>query len=107
MKKQDWISILMIAGVVASGCHGTSGEKAGGSEGGGKHAAQGVVPGSYEDWCGEHGVPESACTRCDPSLIAAFKATNDWCAEHGLPESQCLKCHPDLKIERPTKPKGT
>lgn len=67
------------------------------------HAATGVVPGSHEDWCGEHGVPESQCTRCDPSLIAAFKATGDWCAEHGLPESQCLKCNPDLKIVRPPK----
>jgi hypothetical protein len=51
-------------------------------------------------------VAESVCTRCDPSLIAAFKATNDWCAEHGLPESQCLLCHPDLKIERPPRPQG-
>jgi len=69
----------------------------------GGHAAAGVVPGSHEDWCGEHGVPESQCTRCDPSLIPAFKATGDWCAEHGLPESQCLKCNPDLKIVRPAK----
>ena len=69
----------------------------------GEHGAAGVVPGSYEDWCGEHGVPESLCTRCDPSLVAAFKATGDWCAEHGLPESQCLKCNPDLKIVRPPK----
>jgi hypothetical protein len=62
------------------------------------------VAGSYEDWCGEHQVPESQCTRCNPELIAAFKATNDWCEEHGLPESQCLACNPDLKIERPPKP---
>jgi hypothetical protein len=67
------------------------------------HAAAGVKPGSYEDWCGEHQVPESQCTRCNPKLTAAFKATNDWCAEHGLPESQCLQCNPDLKIERPKK----
>ena len=67
------------------------------------HAAAGVQPGSYEDWCGEHGVPESQCTRCNASLIPAFQATNDWCAEHGLPESQCLLCNPDLRIERPAK----
>jgi len=66
-----------------------------------QHAAPGVVPGSHEDWCGEHQVPESMCTRCNPSLIAAFKATGDWCAEHGLPESQCLICNPELKIVRP------
>lgn len=67
------------------------------------HATPGAVPGSHEDWCAEHAVPESQCTRCDPSLIPAFKATNDWCAEHGLPESQCLRCNPDLKIVRPPK----
>lgn len=65
------------------------------------HAAAGVKPGSHEDWCGEHEVPESLCTRCDPSLIGAFKASNDWCAEHGLPESQCKTCNPELKIVRP------
>ncbi len=68
-----------------------------------KAAATGVVPGSHEDWCGEHAVPESQCTRCNPSLAAAFKATNDWCPEHGLPESQCLQCNPEVKIERPAK----
>jgi hypothetical protein len=66
-----------------------------------KHAPQGVKPGSHEDWCAEHAVPESQCTRCNPDLIAAFKATGDWCGEHGLPESQCLKCNPDLEIVRP------
>jgi len=71
------------------------------------HAAANVVPGSYEDWCGEHQVPESQCTRCNSSLIAAFKATGDWCAEHGLPESQCLACNPDLKITRPPKTAGS
>jgi hypothetical protein len=70
------------------------------------HAAEGVKPGSYEDWCGEHEVPESLCTRCNPNLVAAFKATGDWCAEHGLPESQCRACNPNLKIERPPKPEG-
>lgn len=70
---------------------------------GAAHAAKDVVPGSHEDWCGEHKVPESQCTQCDPKLAAAFKATGDWCEEHGLPESQCLKCNPDIKIERPAK----
>lgn len=71
-----------------------------------KHAAVNVKPGSHDDWCGEHKVPESMCTRCNPSLIAAFKATGDWCNEHGLPESQCLLCNPNLKIERPPAPVG-
>ena len=67
------------------------------------HAAAAAVPGSHEDWCGEHGVPESQCTKCNPDLIAAFKATNDWCDEHGLPESQCTRCNPSLVIARPAK----
>jgi hypothetical protein len=68
-----------------------------------QHAPSHAKPGSYEDWCGEHQVPESQCTRCNPTLEAAFKATGDWCPEHGLPESQCLKCNPGLKIVRPAK----
>jgi hypothetical protein len=66
-----------------------------------KHAAEHATPGSHEDWCEEHQVPESMCTRCNPSLVAAFKATSDWCEEHGLPESQCRICNPNLTIERP------
>lgn len=69
-----------------------------------KHAPEGAKPGSYEDWCEEHGVPESKDTRCNPALIPAFKATKDWCKVHGLPKSQDLKCNPQLKIVRP--PKG-
>lgn len=45
-------------------------------------------------WCVEHGVPEGECTRCDSTLIAAFKDKGDWCKEHDLPESQCFKCNP-------------
>jgi hypothetical protein len=71
-----------------------------------EHAAPGVEPGSYEDWCGEHEVPESLCTRCNPALIPAFQATGDWCAEHGMPESQCRACNPDLRIERPARRGG-
>lgn len=70
------------------------------------HAPNGVKPGSHEDWCEEHAVPESQCTRCNPALIPAFKATGDWCAEHAVPESQCLKCNPKLQIVRPPKAGG-
>lgn len=75
---------------------------------GSKHgdAIAGIVPGSYEDWCDEHGVPETQCTRCDPSLIPAFQTANDWCADHGLPMSQCTIHDPNLKIVRPPKPEG-
>ena len=67
------------------------------------HAPEAAVPGSHEDWCGEHQVAESMCTRCNPSLVPGFKATKDWCAEHQLPESQCRACNPELVIERPAK----
>jgi len=70
------------------------------------HAAADVVPGSYEDWCEEHQVPETQCTRCDPSLIPAFQAVGDWDADHGLPMSQCTVHDPNLKIVRPPKPEG-
>lgn len=49
------------------------------------------------DWCPEHGVPESICTRCNAGLIDSFKKKGDWCAKHDLPDSQCLACHPELK----------
>ena len=71
-----------------------------------QHAPLNAKHGTHEDWCGGHQVPESLCTRCNPSLIAAFKATGDWCEEHGLPESQCLRCNPDQKIERPPRAKA-
>ena len=62
------------------------------------------------NWCLEHDVPESECTRCNPALIAKFKAAGDWCAEHGLPESHCLLCNPKLEATfaamRPAAPAG-
>lgn len=61
-------------------------------------ATQPLVPTAQViDWCREHGVPESACTRCNQSLVDGFKAKGDWCKEHNVPESQCFDCHPDLK----------
>lgn len=67
------------------------------------HARAGAVAGSHDDWCAEHEVAESLCTRCNPSLAAAFQATGDWCKEHGLPESQCVACDPSRKATRPPK----
>ncbi len=42
--------------------------------------------------CLGHGVPEALCTKCNPTLIAGFKAEKDWCAGHNIPESQCKLC---------------
>jgi len=50
------------------------------------------------DWCTEHAVPESQCTKCNPTLIETYKANNDWCAGHGLPESHCRLCNPEIKF---------
>jgi len=49
------------------------------------------------DWCAEHEIPESICTKCNKKLIAEFKKNGDWCKEHDLPESHCTICNPDLK----------
>lgn len=51
------------------------------------------------DWCPEHGVPESICTRCNTSLVDSFKKKGDWCTKHELPDSQCLTCHPELEAK--------
>jgi len=44
------------------------------------------------DWCAEHGLPESQCTRCNPKLVAAFIAKGDYCRDHGYPASVCPLC---------------
>lgn len=50
--------------------------------------------GDPNDWCQEHGLPESKCTICNPELKAGFQESGDWCGGHGLPESVCPKCNP-------------
>lgn len=45
--------------------------------------------------CDEHGVLESVCTQCNPSLAPVFQANGDWCDEHGFPESFCPICSPE------------
>lgn len=95
------LSFALSVSVLSLGCSGPS--EAATAPSSSEHAPQSVVPGSHEDWCGEHQVPESLCTRCNPALIPAFQATGDWCAEHGLPESQCLICNPELRIVRPAR----
>ncbi len=36
--------------------------------------------------------------------IAAFKAKGDWCGEHGVPESTCALCNPSLAAPPKTEP---
>ncbi|MDB5309312.1 MAG: czcB 4 [Gemmataceae bacterium] len=56
-----------------------------------------------DDWCGEHGVPESGCVECDPTLMPRAKARG-WCERHGVPE--CTLCNPEL-AQLPKKPAVT
>ena len=46
------------------------------------------------DWCKEHSLPESMCTKCHPELTERYTKAGDFCAGHGCPESVCPKCHP-------------
>lgn len=63
------------------------------------HESETVATASgISDWCVEHRVPESVCTKCNPSLIEGFKSRNDWCVEHGLPESHCRLCNPGIEF---------
>ncbi|HET8541101.1 MAG TPA: efflux transporter periplasmic adaptor subunit, partial [Anaeromyxobacter sp.] len=57
------------------------------------HAPAEVKP--QEDWCEEHAVAESRCTKCNPRLVAKFVEAGDYCREHGYPESVCPICHPE------------
>ncbi|MCA9611680.1 MAG: hypothetical protein H6721_10375 [Sandaracinus sp.] len=101
------VPLAVLGLTFALACNSTPEAPAEGSSGWASvHGRPGARPGSHDDWCGEHQVPESLCTRCNPTLIPAFKASGDWCEEHGLPESQCLICNPELRIERPP-PEGS
>ncbi len=46
-----------------------------------------------EDWCEEHGVPQSQCVECRPDLLPRRKDYG-WCKEHGV--ANCPLCHPDV-----------
>ena len=46
------------------------------------------------DWCTGHALPESMCTKCNPSLAKSFQEKGDWCSEHEFPESVCPTCNP-------------
>ncbi len=99
------LTVSMALALIASGCE--KAEPTGGaSKEGGPQASSPAQPKALlvpktqlVDWCREHGVPESRCTRCNPGLVAAFKAKGDWCGEHNLPKSQCIACDPALEAK--------
>lgn len=106
MLRFGWITLVGLVGAVAFawGCKDEGQPKSPpadrASEPAAATPAQPIVPQvQMIDWCREHGVPESICTRCNESLIAQYKEKGDWCNEHGLPESQCFVCHPELEAQ--------
>jgi cobalt-zinc-cadmium efflux system membrane fusion protein len=50
-------------------------------------------PRSKDEWCEEHGVPESDCVECNPNLSPRPK-TYGWCSRHGVQD--CPLEHPDV-----------
>lgn len=46
-----------------------------------------------DDWCDEHGVPESQCVECHPDVLPRGKDFG-WCKEHGVHD--CPWCHPEV-----------
>lgn len=61
-------------------------------------ATQPIIPvAQMNDWCPEHGLPESICALCNETVAASLKEKGDWCDKHPVPASQCFTCHPELK----------
>lgn len=56
-----------------------------------------------DDWCAEHGVPESKCVECTPGLMPRPKDYG-WCKTHGV--SNCPWEHPEV-AQLPNPPKIT
>lgn len=46
-----------------------------------------------DDWCNEHGVPETECVECRSDLLPHGRP-HGWCRVHGV--SECPLCHPDV-----------
>src|SRR5262249_37744218 len=46
-----------------------------------------------DDWCDEHGVPESACIECNPGLMPRGPDYG-WCKDHGV--HNCPLEHPEM-----------
>ena len=89
-----WIP-LVIAMTLFTACGGDAKTPAPGPQPAAAPKAPLVEKTQIADWCPEHGVPESICTRCNTDLTESFKQKGDWCDKHGLPDSQCLTCHPE------------
>ncbi|MCE9561332.1 MAG: efflux RND transporter periplasmic adaptor subunit [Planctomycetes bacterium] len=56
-------------------------------------ALNGEATKGKEDWCAEHGVPESVCVECDTDLMHKPEPVG-WCKQFGVHE--CPLCHPEV-----------
>lgn len=104
LKNGLWILALVVVALSFTACgkeDADSGKNDGGSAAGApeKPKTPLITKNAALDWCKEHGVPESICTRCNASLVEGFKEKGDWCANHDVPESQCFVCHPELEAK--------
>lgn len=97
-----WIGLSVLSAIVLTGCGREETSKVEAKPAAPatqKVQAPLIQPTQMVDWCKEHTVPESVCTRCNSALIAEFQKKGDWCKTHELPESQCTTCHPELKAK--------
>lgn len=88
-----FIAYLFILCLAASGCDSKS-ETDSTQTNEAANLATRPAAASPKDWCTEHALPESMCTKCHPELVDRYKEAGDWCGEHGYPESVCPQCHP-------------
>lgn len=56
-------------------------------------ALRGETRVDVDDWCHEHGVPESTCVECNAELLPRGPVYG-WCKVHGI--SECPLCHPEV-----------
>jgi len=62
-------------------------------------ALVGASSGPADDWCADHGVPESICVECRAEKANPF----GWCKTHGIHE--CPLCHPEVaQLTSPSRP---
>jgi len=87
MRSQRYL--LGLATLLAAGCSETRSPA--------RAPSRPTAPTVDADGRGPHGLPTAVCPKCNPALVAVFKAKGDWCEEHGLPESFCPKCNPDAQ----------
>src|SRR5438094_5022637 len=56
-------------------------------------AFTGDASAAKNDWCEEHGVPESECVECQPDLLPRGSGFG-WCKTHGV--ADCPLEHPEV-----------